>query len=293
MRLRASGRSGRLALRRSARASLDTREGQGLADRDLADARARAWYASGSWVLTGEEKERPVRAEAEVRSRGSRGALRASVVRQRGRGGAALRNPRADKMLPSGEHVLTVGINWYIARWVKLQFQTMREQPRTRSVARCQGARPSGVRSSDFKSVSEGNVSARPETEGSVMSTMAAPVARRATLVAALFVACVVARAQAVPPVVLDPTAEFFDDSVLHELRLWINSRDWETLKTNFLSNDVLSRRPAVERDDGAERRDSVARQRQPKRLQARPAGGHRSLRDEAEVPRHEVVRAA
>jgi spore coat protein H len=34
-----------------------------------------------------------------------------------------------------------------------------------------------------------------------------------------------------------DPTAEFFDDSVLHELKLWINSRDWETLKTNFLSN--------------------------------------------------------
>jgi spore coat protein CotH len=34
-----------------------------------------------------------------------------------------------------------------------------------------------------------------------------------------------------------DPTAAFFDDSVLHDLKLWINSRDWETLKTNFLSN--------------------------------------------------------
>ena len=37
--------------------------------------------------------------------------------------------------------------------------------------------------------------------------------------------------------VVLDPTAGFFDDSVLHDVKLWINSRDWETLKTNFLSN--------------------------------------------------------
>jgi spore coat protein CotH len=35
----------------------------------------------------------------------------------------------------------------------------------------------------------------------------------------------------------IDPTAEFFDDSGLHDLKLWINSRDWETLKTNFLSN--------------------------------------------------------
>jgi len=41
---------------------------------------------------------------------------------------------------------------------------------------------------------------------------------------------------QVVPPA-LDPTAEFFDDSVLHDLKIWINTRDWETLKTNFLSN--------------------------------------------------------
>ena len=55
----------------------------------------------------------------------------------------------------------------------------------------------------------------------------------------------------------------------------------------------VLSRRLAVEDDDGPERRHPVARQRQPQRLQAGPARGHRSLLDHAEVPRREVVRAA
>ena len=40
-----------------------------------------------------------------------------------------MRNPRADNMLPSGEHVLSLGINWYITRWVKLQFDTIREEP--------------------------------------------------------------------------------------------------------------------------------------------------------------------
>jgi spore coat protein CotH len=63
----------------------------------------------------------------------------------------------------------------------------------------------------------------------------------RLVLNAALIVATVIAgsaraAAQAVPPAI-DPTAEFFDDSVVHELKLWINSRDWNTLKTNFLSN--------------------------------------------------------
>ena len=53
-------------------------------------------------------------------------------------------------------------------------------------------------------------------------------------LAAAMFIA---ASSPAHTQIALDPTAEFFNDSVLHELQLWINSRDWETLKTNFLSN--------------------------------------------------------
>lgn len=39
-----------------------------------------------------------------------------------------------------------------------------------------------------------------------------------------------------VPPVT--SADAFFDDSVLHEIRLDISTKDWETLTTNFLSND-------------------------------------------------------
>jgi phosphate-selective porin OprO and OprP len=108
---------------------LDTREGQGLADQDLADARARAWYVSGSWVLTGEEKERPVEPKRRI------GAVEAAARYERvwfdSAGGEepALRNPRADAILVSGEHVLSLGINWYITRWVKLQLNAIRERP--------------------------------------------------------------------------------------------------------------------------------------------------------------------
>ena len=107
---------------------LDSREGQGLADQDLSDARGRGWYYSGTWVLTGEDKERPVQPKRRI------GAIEAAVRYERlwfdsGGEGPPLRNPRANNMLPSGEHVLSVGINWYITRWVKLQFQTIREEP--------------------------------------------------------------------------------------------------------------------------------------------------------------------
>ena len=108
---------------------LDSREGQGLADQDLADARGRGWYVSGSWVLTGEEKERPV--EPKRRFGAVEAAARVERLWFDSAGGEPppLRNPRADSILPSGEHVLSLGVNWYITRWVKLQFQTIREQP--------------------------------------------------------------------------------------------------------------------------------------------------------------------
>jgi phosphate-selective porin OprO/OprP len=108
---------------------LDSREGQGLADQDLANARGRGWYVSGTWVLTGEEKERPVRPARRF------GAVEAAARYERlwfdsaGGEGPPLRNPRADNMLTTGEHVLSLGVNWYITRWVKLQFQTIREEP--------------------------------------------------------------------------------------------------------------------------------------------------------------------
>ncbi len=38
-------------------------------------------------------------------------------------------------------------------------------------------------------------------------------------------------------PVAANASAPFFDDTVLQEVRLDINSKDWETLKENFLSN--------------------------------------------------------
>ena len=73
----------------------DDREQQSIGNTDLTDARARSWYVSGTWVLTGEEQDpaaeggRAVRAGWHRRHRG-RGAIRAAVVRQRRRRRAAI-----------------------------------------------------------------------------------------------------------------------------------------------------------------------------------------------------------
>jgi phosphate-selective porin len=111
----------------------DTRHGQGFLDNDLPAARARSWYVSGAWVLTGEEKNWPVNPRGEL-GRGGAGAVelvaRYERLRFDGPGGEdePFRHPRAETILPSGDRIGTVGVNWYANRWIKLQLHGAREQ---------------------------------------------------------------------------------------------------------------------------------------------------------------------
>ena len=77
--------------------------------------------------------------------------------------------------------------------------------------------------------------------------------------------------AQAQPAPVADPTAPFFNNTVLHDVYFTVNTKDWLTLKENYLSNeyypvDFAGARPRC----GT--RNPVARHRQPERREARPA---------------------
>jgi phosphate-selective porin OprO/OprP len=111
---------------------IDQRLGQGLGDDDLPDALARSWYVSGTWIVTGEDKERPVVAARDF-LRGGIGAVEVAGRYERlwfesvGEG-QAFRNPRAEHLVPSGDRVLTVGVNWTLNRFVKLQVNAIRER---------------------------------------------------------------------------------------------------------------------------------------------------------------------
>jgi phosphate-selective porin len=113
--------------------ALDNREQQGLGDETLPDARARAWYVSGAIVLTGDIKERPLVPDREF-LRGGIGAVELAARYERlyfdsvDGTPPAFRNPRAETILPSANRVFTVGVNWYVNRWVKLMLHTMREE---------------------------------------------------------------------------------------------------------------------------------------------------------------------
>jgi len=112
----------------------DDRLAQGIGDEDLPDARARSWYVSGTWILTGEDKKRPVKA-AEPFAQGGIGAIELAGRYERmwfdstpvGQD-VPLRNPRAETIYPSGDKALTLGVSWTLNRFVKIQVNGIREQ---------------------------------------------------------------------------------------------------------------------------------------------------------------------
>ena len=111
----------------------DTRRNQSLTDGDLPDARYRSWYVSATWLLTGEHKRRPVKPKSDLFDRGV-GAVelvgRIERVWFDSVGGTdePFANSRAENILPVGDRAVTMGVNWTLNRFVKLQFNAIRER---------------------------------------------------------------------------------------------------------------------------------------------------------------------
>lgn len=118
----------------------EQRKNQGLADADLSDVLTTGWYASATWLVTGERKQnfnnprRPLfdggigAVELGVRYEALRFESEEKV-------GEAFRNPRAEHILGNSDKVWTFGANWFVNRWVRVTANAIREQfddaPRT------------------------------------------------------------------------------------------------------------------------------------------------------------------
>jgi phosphate-selective porin OprO/OprP len=110
----------------------DERLGQGLANDDLPPLVARGWYASGTWLVTGESKASGRLPRRSV-LQGGVGAIEAAVrvetfrFGQRGLVSDGFPNPRGVNVPESRNRLLTAGVNWYLHRSVKVQANLIRE----------------------------------------------------------------------------------------------------------------------------------------------------------------------
>jgi phosphate-selective porin OprO/OprP len=97
----------------------DERRGQSVDDGDLSPLVAQGWYVSGTYGFT-RRRSRYGRIEAAARyetlSFGSEGGI-----------GEPSTSTRADSVLGNIDRVTTLGVNWHVNRWVKVQANLIRE----------------------------------------------------------------------------------------------------------------------------------------------------------------------
>jgi hypothetical protein len=111
----------------------EERQHQGLGDVDLSDVISTGWYAAGTWLITGEDKE-DFNNPRDPLFDGGIGAVEVGVryeelqFESAEKTGPAFRNPRAAHILGNSDKVVTVGVNWFANRWFRVTINGIREE---------------------------------------------------------------------------------------------------------------------------------------------------------------------
>jgi phosphate-selective porin OprO/OprP len=110
----------------------EQRKRQGILDDDISDFVSSGWYLSGTWSITGEQKEGNIEPKKPL-FQGGLGAVELAVRFERIRFASALKEgtsfltPRADPLLGNAESIFTVGVNWYLNKWGRVVVNGIRE----------------------------------------------------------------------------------------------------------------------------------------------------------------------
>lgn len=112
--------------------SREQRREQSNRNEDLSDFIADAWYVSGTWFVTGEDKDNNVNPKHPL-LRGGIGAIELTVryeelgFRSAGTTGTAFTNPRSEHLVPNTDRVFTAGLNWVTSKWTRVMVNAIHE----------------------------------------------------------------------------------------------------------------------------------------------------------------------
>ncbi len=111
----------------------DERRGQSTRGNNLPDLISRGWYLTGTWAVTGENKAGGIEPRRDFLWGHGAGAVELAVRYEALRFGSSehpglpSRATRAANILGNSDRVWTFGVNWYWNRFVKIQFNGIRE----------------------------------------------------------------------------------------------------------------------------------------------------------------------
>jgi phosphate-selective porin OprO/OprP len=111
------------------------RIGESVEDTDLSPIVGEGWYVSGSYALTGERKadgldkpKTPLFPKMGFGAIEIAGRVESLKFKSGSPSEVGSRSPRADTILGNRDQVTTVGVNWYVNRWIKIQANFIREK---------------------------------------------------------------------------------------------------------------------------------------------------------------------
>ena len=112
--------------------SREERLNQGNRNEDLSDLVTTGWYVSGTWFITGEDKDDNINPRKPL-FQGGVGAIELGVrfdelgFRSASTEGTAFTNPRADYQVPNSDRTWTFGVSWMPIRWVRVLTNAVHE----------------------------------------------------------------------------------------------------------------------------------------------------------------------
>src|SRR4030095_6354240 len=110
----------------------DQRLGQGIRGEGLPDLLSRGWYFTVGWVLTGEPAAGGVKPRKDFLTGKGFGAVQIAARYEQLRFGSSehpglpTRSSRGANLLSESERVATFGVNWYLNRFTRIQFNALR-----------------------------------------------------------------------------------------------------------------------------------------------------------------------
>lgn len=112
--------------------SREQRLQQSNRNQDLSDFIGTAWYVTGTWFVTGEDKDSNVNPRRPLPGGGT-GAIELAVRYEQlgfesaGKTGPAFTNPRSEHLAPNVDRVWTFGVNWITSKWTRIILNAIHE----------------------------------------------------------------------------------------------------------------------------------------------------------------------
>jgi phosphate-selective porin OprO and OprP len=126
-------RPGRFSIASEFMRMSNERRGQGREGTDLPPLVARGWYVSGAWVVSGAADAASVSQPTRPLFQGGFGSIQLAVRRERlilgslEQTGSRSTSPRAETVFGNSETATTVGVTWYLNRWIAVDANVIRE----------------------------------------------------------------------------------------------------------------------------------------------------------------------